>query len=210
MPARSREPCLGRGVDAPDRFGRGIAGRVPVRLVGRRLGLHACEAEQLGEGRVEPGAEVDAVRDVPDRRLLPRPERRPHLARDLPVQVGDAVRIDGEAKREGRQAEAGLLAEAAQLEQALAVEPALGGELADVADDELLVEDLVARRNRRVRREDRRAPDRLERVVRVRAVRNERAQPLELKERGVPLVQVEDVRLDPERRQRTDAADAEQ
>ena len=61
-----------------------------------------------------------------------------------------------------------------------------------------------------MRREDGRPADRLERVVGVRPVRDERTQPLELEERRVPLVQVEDVRLDPERRQRADAADAEQ
>ena len=176
----------------------GASGRTPAR------------AEQLGEGRVEPGAEMDAVRDVADRRLLAGPERRPHLARDLAVQIGDTVRVGGEAQREGRQPEAGLVAEAAQLQQALAVEPALGGEVADVADDELLVEDLVARRNRRVRREDGRPPDRLERIIGVRTVRDERAQAFELEECRVPLVQVEDVRVDPERRERADAADAEQ
>ena len=190
------EPRLRGGVDAPDRLGRGVAGRLPVRLVGRRLGTHAGEAEQLGEGGIEPGAEMDAVRDVADGRLLSGPERRPHLARNLAVQIGDAVGVGGEAQREGRQAEAGLVAEATQLQQALAVEPALGGEIADVADDEFLVEDLVARRNRRVRREDGRPADRLERVVGVRPIRDERTQPLELEERRVPLVQVEDVRLD--------------
>ena len=108
------EARLRGGVDAPDRVGRRLAGRLPVRLVGRRLAAHAREAEQLGEGGVEPAAEMDAVRDVADRRLLPGPERRPHLARDLAVQVGDAVRVGGEAQREGRQPEAGLVAEAAQ------------------------------------------------------------------------------------------------
>ena len=153
---------------------------------------------------------MDAVRDVPDRRLLPGPERRPHLARDLAVQVGDAVRVGGEPQREGRQAEAGLVAEAPELEQPLVVEPRFGGEVADVADHELLVEDLVAGRDGRVGREDGGAADRLERVVGLRAGRDERAQPLDLEEGGVAFVQVEDVRLDPERGERADAADAEQ
>ena len=204
------EARLRGGVDAPDGVGRRLAGGLPVRLVGRRLRLHAREPEQLGEGGVEPAAEMDAVRDVADRRLLPRPERRPHLARNLAMEVGDAVRRGGQPQREGRQPEAGLVAEAPQRKQALGIEAALGGEIADVADDELLVEDLVARRHGCVRREDGRAPDRLERVVGLRAGRDERAQPLYLEEGGVPLVQVEDVRLDPERRQRANAADAEQ
>ena len=205
------EARLRGGVDAPDGVGAAPRGRPPSSP--RRAAPPArtpANAEQLGEGRVEPAAEMDAVRDVADRRLLPGPERRPHLARDLAVQVGDAVRRGGEPQREGRQPEAGLVAEAPELEQPLGVEAALGGEIADVADDELLVEDLVARRHRCVRREDGGAPDRLERVVGLGAGRDERAQPLDLEEGGVPLVQVEDVRLDPERRQRADAADAEQ
>ena len=113
-------------------------------------------------------------------------------------------------QREGRQPEPGLVAEAPQREQALALEAALGGEVADVADDELLVEDLVARRHGCVGREDGGAPDGLERVVGLGAACNERAQPLDLEEGRVPLVQVEDAGLDPERRQRADAADAEQ
>ena len=138
------------------------------------------------------------------------PERGPHLARDLAVQVGDAVGGVGQPERERRQPEAGLLAEPAELEQLLAVEPALGGERADVADDELLVEDLVTRRDRRMCREDGGAANRLERILGLGAGRDECAQPLDLKEGGVPLVQVEDVRLDPERGERADAPDAEQ
>ena len=153
---------------------------------------------------------MDAVRDVADRRLPPGPERLPHLARDLAVQLGDAVRIGGEPQRQRRQAEAGLVAEAAELEQRLAVETGLGRERADVAEDELLVEHLVAGRHGRVRREDRRGPDLLERLGRLEPLLDEGADALDLEERGVALVQVEHGRLDPERRQRPDAADPEQ
>ena len=103
------------------------------------------------------------------------------------------------------------LAGAPQRSEALALETALGGEVADVANDELLVEDLVARRHGRVRREDEVAPDLyLECVVGLGAVGDERTKTLELEEGGMPFVQVEDGRLDPEHRQRAHTADAEQ
>ena len=126
------------------------------------------------------------------------------------MQVGDAVRVRGEAQREGRHSEAGLVPEAAELEQRLVVEAGLLCELPHVADDELLVELLVPGRDGRVRREDRRPAQVLERLGRLHALRGQLAQPFDLKEGRVALVQVEDVRLDPERRERADAADAEQ
>ena len=61
-----------------------------------------------------------------------------------------------------------------------------------------------------MRREDRRAAHVLEGIRRLHPVRRELAQPFDLQEGRVALVQMEDVRLDPERRQRPDAADAEQ
>ena len=103
-----------------------------------------------------------------------------------------------------------MLAEPAEVEQRLAVETGLGGERPDVSEDELLVEHLVPGRHRRVRGEDRRGAHLLERVGRLQPLLHERARPLDLQERGVALVQVEDGRLDPERRQRADAADPEQ
>ena len=50
----------------------------------------------------------------------------------------------------------------------------------------------------------------LERSRRLRSLRRELAQPLDLEERRVSLVQVEDGGLDPERGERADAADAQQ
>ena len=92
---------------------------------------------------------------------------------------------------------------------ASSVEAGLGGERPDVAEDELFVEHLVPGRYRRVRGEDRRGAHLLERLRRLQSLLDERARPLDLQERGVALVQVEDGRLDPERRQRADAADSE-
>ena len=88
--------------------------------------------------------------------------------------------------------------------------PAASASRADVPLDELLAEDLVPGRHRRVRREDRRAADVLDRLARRHALLHERTQPLDREERRVALVHVEDARLDAERGQRPDAADAEQ
>ncbi len=202
---------LRRGVDAPDRLGAdSVPRRTPVRLVGRRLGVDTPVPQQLAERGIEPGADVHAVRDVTDRRLLAGPERRPHLARHLAVQIRDAVRVRGQPERERRHPEAGLVAETSELEQRLPVEAGGLGQLADVAHDEVLVELLVTGRDGRVRREDRRPAHMLEGVCRLHPLRRELAQPFDLQEGRVALVQVEDVRLDPERRERADTADAEQ
>ena len=145
-PARLGEARLARRVDAPELVRVELPRRRPVRLVGRRLGTNAGGAEQLGQVGIEPGAEVDAVRDVADRRVLA--ELAPHLARDVAVQVRDAVRLRREAERERREAEAALVAEAAEGEQLLGREAGCSGEPTDVAGDELLAEDLVAGRRR--------------------------------------------------------------
>ena len=181
---------------------------MPVGLVRRRVRLDARVAEQLAQGRVEPRPDVDAVRDVADRRLLA--QSAPHLARHVSVQRGDAVRRRGEPQRQRRQAEAGLVAEPAELEKLLPVEACVSSERADVPEDELLVEHLVAGRHRRVGGEDRREPDLLERLVGLQPLLDEGADALDLQEGGVAFVQVEHGRLDSERRERADAADAEQ
>ena len=62
--------------------------RKPPALLGRRLGTDAVPLQQLLQLGCDPRAEVNPVRHVLDRRR----ERRPHLARDLAVQLGDAVR----------------------------------------------------------------------------------------------------------------------
>ena len=126
------------------------------------------------------------------------------------MQLGDAVRVRGQPQRQRRQAEAGLVAEPAEVEQSLAVEAGLLRQRPDVAVDELFVEHLVPGRHRGVRGEDRRGTHLLERVGRLHSLLDQRTCSLDLQERGMALVQMEHGRLDPERRERADAADPEQ
>ena len=69
---------------------------------------------------------------------------------------------------------------------------------------------VVAGRDRRVRGEHRPRPRRGDRGIEPVAVAQPGSSELERGERGVALVEVYDARLDPERAQRADAADAEQ
>ena len=152
---------------------------------------------------------MDAVRDVADLGVDVL-ERRPHLARDLAVQRGDAVRVGGEAQRHGREPERFGLAELAEREQVLLGDARLVRERHDVAADQRGAEDLVAGGDGRVGGEDGGGLDVRDRVVGRHAVLDERADALDREEGGVALVHVEDVRVDAERLERTDAADAEQ
>ena len=77
------------------------------------------------------------------------------------------------------------------------------------APHEVGLEALVARRNRRVDREDRVAADAVPRLVERGALRHELAGALGEQERRVALVQVPDRRFEPERADRAHAADAE-
>ena len=152
---------------------------------------------------------MDAVRDVPDLGVDVL-ERGPHLARDLAVQRGDAVRVGGEAQRHGREPERFGLAELAEREQVLLGDAGLVRERRDVVADQRGAEDLVAGGDGRVGGEDGGGLDVRDRVVGRHAVLDERADALDREEGGVALVHVEDVRVDAERLERTDAADAEQ
>ena len=170
------EARLRRRVDAARaRPASDLPRRLPARLVGRRLGSHARVAEELGERGIEPGADVDAVRDVPDRRLPAGPEPLPHLARDLAVQCGDRR---SRARRGGARA-ASARSRAPRLPRPSASSssrprPASSASGADVADDELLVEDLVPGRHGCVGGEDRGAANVLERRGRLHPAGDER------------------------------------
>jgi len=164
-PGQPGEPRLERRVHVPERVRVELVDGLPTAFVGRSLGPHPDGAEQIVELGCEPGAEVDAVRDVPDLRLLARPERRPHLACDFTVQLGDGVGGGREPERERRQPEAVRPRGAAELEERVARQTRAAGEVARVAEDELVVEHLVARRHRRVRGEDRRPADALQRAL---------------------------------------------
>ena len=156
---------------------------------------------------------MDAVRDRADRRLLDRavgPEAVPQLARDLPVQGGHAVRVRCRAQRERCEPEALLaLVHAAESSEVLPREAAARDDGADVPLDERCVEDLVSGRYRRMGREHRRRAQALHRLVPGDVpVLDELAQALELEERGVALVHVEDGGLDSECAENTHASDA--
>ncbi len=97
----------------------------------------------------------------------------------------------------------------AEREQLVERHPALGGELAEVVLHELATEAVDARRHRRVRGEHAAAPHRLDRRGERHARSNLLADPLEAEEPGVPLVHVEHLRIDAERPQRPNPADAE-
>ena len=122
------------------------------------LELRVRVAEQAFELAGEPRPLVDAVRDRGDRDLvdaLLRPEPVPHLARDRAVELRDAVRVLRRPERERREPEAvvarvGL----AQRHEVLPHEAAALDEPAQGSPHELGIEHLVARRHRRVRRED--------------------------------------------------------
>ena len=75
--------------------------------------------------------------------------------------------------------------------------------------DLAVAEDVMPRRHRRMRREDRRRRDCLERGAEGMAPRDALAHPLEHHQGRVPLVHVPDARLQPERADRAHAADAE-
>src|SRR5437763_6520582 len=135
----------------------------------------------------------------------------PHLARDGTVKLGHPIRVRGGAERERRQPEGGVPGmHLPELRELLPVEAAAIDQVSEVLPDELWVEDLVAGRHGRVRGEDRRRADLLERVVALGAFRlDELAETFELEERRVPLVHVEDGRREAKRAKHADAADAE-
>ncbi len=111
---------------------------------------------------------------------------------------------------ERRQAEAVAGGGVAECKQALGRDAGALRQVADVTDDELLAEDLVAGRDRRVGREDGRATHLVQRVVGRDAGLDKRPRALDRQEGRMALVHVEDGWRDSERRQRADAADAEQ
>lgn len=135
----------------------------------RALELRIRVAEQPFELTGDPRPLVDAVRDRRDRNLvdtLLRPQAVPHLARDGAVQLGDAVRVLRGAERERREPESRLVGlDLAERGELVPAEAAPLDETLEVAAHELRVEDLVARRHRRVCREHRRGAQPLERFL---------------------------------------------
>src|SRR6185312_12075614 len=121
-----------------------------------------------------------------------------HLARHGAVELRDRVRVLRRAERKRREPESVFARRAlAEREELLPAEAAALDEPAEGASHELRIEHLVASRHRCVRREDRGGAEPLERFVRRQALLlHELAHALELEERGVALVQVENRRLE--------------
>ena len=199
------QPLLRVAVRGPELLCRQLARALELRI--RVAELHL---ELVGD----PRPLVDAVRDRRDRDLVDAllgPEPVPHLARDGAVQLRDGVRVLRRAQRERREPEA-LLArlDLPEREEIVPGETAALDEAVEVPPHEVRVEHLVPRRNRRVRGEDGRRAQALECLAgRQSLLLHELAHALELEERRVPLVQVEDRRLEAEPPQHADAADAE-
>ena len=168
-------------------------------------------------GRGEPRRRVHAVGDVADRHALLGDawvERAPHRARDLAVQRRDGVGAMRELERQHRHAE--RLARVAGVDAAEAHEPRLVhaervAQRPEVLLDHVGGEAIVPRGHRRVRREDDLRRDAAARLVRGDAFSHHPlVHELQRREGAVALVQVNDAGHDVERRQRADAADAEQ
>ena len=210
----------------------------PHRLTGDRvhdvpegvdvLGVrrHAGARGELEDLAADPGGAVHAVGDGPDRHLglvEGRPEPLEHPARDVPVQLGDAVGALGQAEAHDGHVEhrrvTALVVLGAQRQDPFDGDARAGAGVGEVLLDERPGEPVDPGGDRRVRGEHRRGASDLERGVEVQArtggVDGELADALQPQEPRVTLVGVEDLgRLVPgdarERPQRLDPADAEQ
>ena len=162
----------------------------PFREVVSRDGA-ARNAQAAYDRGMSPRRQVDAVRhrydwDVRLRAAGPGVPQEP--PRHLRVQPRDAVHVLRERNREPGHVEAAVGRVAGEREYGLHRRPERRGDVRHVLAREPLVEAVVARRDRRVRRERRLrshlGPRRLERLPRP----NARRRPLEDGEGGVPLV----------------------
>ena len=196
------------GVDAiPE---RGVAGaRGPV-------GTEVAVVD-LAHLRREPGRHVDAVGDVADRHAVFAAigiQGAPHRARHFAVQRGDGVGAVAGPEREDGHAEVlvGVRhVHAAETQEAFTVEAERFAKRPEVLLDESRREPVVPGRNRRMRGEDhlrRHAPERFPRVDAL--DHHPLADELERGEGAVSFVQVQYAGCDAKRRERADAADAEQ
>ena len=158
-------PC----VELPQLLVGETARRAPAVGVRIAVDVRAPRAEDVRELGADPGRAVDAVRDRADRHVgvvALRPHVGPHLARDASVQRRDTVREGRGAEGERGEAEAVLVAVRAREPEQVLPHPAVAlDRCAEVAPHELGVEDLVPGGHRRVRGEDRRRPDLLDRLV---------------------------------------------
>ncbi len=176
----------------------------PERHSGRSL-------HEPADGPAEPGGNVDPVRDADDRvagQVLPGLGSSPR------VELADGIRSRRVAEHEGRHVEGRVRVvgvAAAELEQLCRLHVRRAEPSVQRPRDELAPEDLVAGGDRRVDREDGVAPHPPKRLAggEPRLGSHELAGPLDEQEGRVPLVQMPDRRLDAERTQGANAADAE-
>jgi hypothetical protein len=132
------------------------------------------------------------------------------LRGDAAVDPADAVLVPRQGEREPRHVELARPVRAAEREELPGVNPQPARVLVEVAQHELAGERVVARGDRRVRREHRRRRDRLARRSIGQAALDALAHQLDREKRGVALVHVPHRRRETERAQHLDAADAEQ
>ena len=205
-----RLPQLGVG-DAVDARPHARIGEVVAPV-----GAHVLRVEVLHRGR-EPGAHVDAVGDVADRDFVlavVRPQHLPRLARDAPVQRRHAVRVARHLERQHGHAQrlAVILgADASEAQEFVLGQPQRPAQRLQVIVDQLGREAVVARVDRRVRREHRALGDLLGAGAEVGAGQlHQQARVLQRGEGAVALVQVQAAPVDAGRAQRAHAAHAQQ
>ena len=173
--------------------------------------------EEIVHLRRHPGQRVDAVGDRRDRRLLlrhVRPQVGEHVAAHLTVQLRHGVRPAREPQSHDGHVEA-LVGRVAgpmpERHQLVDRDAALLRPRAEVLVDELPRKAVDAGGHRRVGGEDVAGPHRFDGLRVAQPVVHDRLpDAFEAEEAGVALVGVEHLRLDAERLQRADAADAEQ
>ena len=187
--------------------------RLPARrFLGGPLPVGAEDAlQQVAELGADPGLHVHAVGHRGDRRLGAGEEPLPHRAADLSVAARDGVAEARLPQGEGGHVER-LVRGAVHLpdlQQLRRRNAELHGPRAEVEADQLGVEHLVPRGDRRVGGEGDVGADLLERAGERLAALHLLAHPLEDHQRRVPFVDVPDAGVDPQRAQRLHRADAE-
>ena len=180
------------------------------------VGPHVLRIEILHGGR-EPGPDVHAVGDVPDRHLVlavVRPEHLPRLAGDPAVQRRDAVGVAGHLERQHRHAERLAVvvgADAAEAQEVGLRQPQRAAQRLQVIVDQLGREAVMTGVDRRVGGEHRALRDLLRAGAEVGpGLLHQEAGVLQGGEGAVPLVEVQAPPVDAGRAQRADAAHAEE
>ncbi|MDQ0707747.1 hypothetical protein QFZ52_000399 [Arthrobacter woluwensis] len=183
----------------PERLIRHVVRQIPAA---QGLGLRSEGVPRQGaDAGVHPGGDVHAVRDGADRYfgfLEPRPEAREHAARDLAVQLGDAVGALGQSETHDGHVELAGIAAVVALPSEVQ-DPVHGDSGGQARPEEVLdlgqFEAVDSRRHRGVGGEDRRRPARGQGLVPAQTLaRHELLDALDAEESRVALIRVEDLR----------------